>query len=51
MLKQTYVGTEDFESVRREFLRPEEFFLLKFLNSFDRRTTQEWKDMGLWDSY
>jgi hypothetical protein len=37
------------ETIEKKFLEPEERFLLDFLNGFDRETTQEWKDQGLWD--
>lgn len=39
---------EEISLLREEFLKPEELFLLKFMNSFNRTRNREWTEQGLW---
>lgn len=39
---------EEISLLREQFLRPEELFLLKFMNSFNRTRNREWSEQGLW---
>ncbi|MEK6918334.1 MAG: hypothetical protein AABW51_05290 [Nanoarchaeota archaeon] len=44
------IEPEEVQLLREELLNQEELFLLKFMNSFNRRTHREWEEMGLWES-
>ncbi|MEK6945548.1 MAG: hypothetical protein AABW63_02030 [Nanoarchaeota archaeon] len=44
------IEPEEVRLLREEFLSQEELFLLKFMNSFDRKAHKEWAEKGLWES-
>ena len=44
------IEEEEIDLIREQFLSPEELFLLKFMNSFNRTKNRDWAEQGLWTS-
>lgn len=50
MTNKTLMETEEIQLLRQQFLSPEELFLLKFMNGFDRKKNAQWQEAGIWSS-
>ena len=49
-MKTTLMEPEEVQLLRQEFLSQDELFLLKFMNSFNRKNNMEWAEKGLWEA-
>lgn len=44
------IEPEELHLLREDFLKPDELFLLEFMNSFNRKANKEWSQKGLWEA-